>query len=297
MPDSADQDLVWHLGSVPSSLLGVGDWNVNIYDPISDEEYGSHESSAEFLTETFSNSSFAELQRRYNEFKDVMAEVSRAFDSRQLTPQMTQSIETKIGDILTSLRRFDDRTLHALSQRYGHESEEYRTFKQALSYEFDNMFPYRFAWHLRSYSDHRAPVPFRVSQESGLSPSGAVERTFKVVVDSRTLLLSHDWHSLVRSDLELINGEFSIEAVIDGVQLSCRRAYCKMLLALEGSITAALATIRGFAHRVDSAAGFVPVFIKAPPGAGIGPLTVSPISTELADIAETALQEARVIAV
>jgi hypothetical protein len=296
MPDGAAQELSWHLGSVPSSTPTTGHWTLNIGEPISDDEYDSHQSSAGLLTETFPASSFAALQKRYNEFKDSIEGVIAAFDDKSLTPQMVQSIATGIDDTLTALRRFADRTGHSLSQRYGKESQEYLTFKQALSYEFDNMFPYRFAWHLRNYSDHRGPVPFQVKQESELGASGAIGQGVQIVVDSRTLLAGHDWHSLVRPDLEHINGEFSIEAVIDGVQVSCNRAYCKTLLAQEVSITAAMKAIRDLAHRADPPSGFAPVFMKAPLNGGISPITISPISTELADVAETALQQARVLA-
>jgi len=122
-----------------------------------------------------------------------------------------------------------------------------------------------------------------------------VAQQFQVVVDSRALLSNYDWHSLVRRDLEHIDGEFSIEAVIDGVQLSCRRAYCKILLAQEPLIVAAIENIREFARRAAPADDFVAVFIKAPPS-DISSVTFSPISTDLADVAETALQQARVIA-
>jgi len=296
MPNDADKELSWHLGSVPGSLPAGRQWMLNIDEQISDEEYASYQSSAEFLTETFSESSFGALQRRYNEFKDAIQVVAEAFKNKQLTPQMIQAIGTKIDDVLTALRRFADRTGHALSQRFGKDSQECQAFRQSPSYEFDNMFPYRFAWHLRNYSDHRGSVPFQVRQESGLSASGAIEQTFNVVVDSRTLLADYDWHSLVRPDLERINGKFSVEAVMDGLMLSCRRAYCKMLLVQEPSITAAMDNIRMFAGRANPPNGFAPVFIKAPQGTGLSPVTVSPISTELADVAETALQQARVMA-
>ena len=295
MPDETDQELSWHLGSVPSSPPASGRWTLNIGEPISNEEYDSHQASAGLLTETFSNSSFAALQQRYNEFKDTVIAVSQAFVDKQLTPQMIQSIGTKIDDVLTALRRFSDRTGHALSQRYGKESQEYLTFKEALAYEFDNVFAYRFAWHLRNYSDHRGSVPFHVNEESQLVPSGSVQREFRVVVDSRVLLTNYDWHTLVRPDLEHISGEFLLETVMDRVQLSCRQAYCKTLLAQEGSITKAMDNIREFDRRAVAPSDFASVFVQASPS-GISPVTVSPISVELADVAETALQQARVIA-
>jgi hypothetical protein len=296
MPNDADKGLSWHLGSVSTSLPAGRPWTLNIDGPVSDAEYASHRSSVEFLTETLSESSFGALQRSYNEFKDAADRVAEAFKTKQPTPQMIQAISTNIDNVLTALRRFADRTAHALSQRFGKDSQEYLAFTHALSHEFDNMFPYRFAWHLRDYSDHRKAVPFQLKQESRLSASGAVERAFRLVVDSRTILPDHEWHSLVRADLKQINGEFSIEMVLDGLMLSCRRAYCKTLLAQEPSITAAMENIRAFAGRANPPNGFAPVFIQAAEGIGISPVTVSPVSNELADVAQTALQQARVIA-
>lgn len=292
-------EISWHLGAVSPSRLATGAWGIEVSLPISDAEYASHGDSARLLTDTFSNSSFADLQRRYHDFKDAAEEVAKAFTEKRATPQIIQSINTQIEDLLTALRRFADRTAHTLSERYGKESREFAIFTDALSFEFDNSFPYRFAYHLRNFSDHKGAVPIRANQESKPGPGGSIKRTFQLVMNSQTLLDGHDWHSRVRSDLENIGGDFSIEAIADGVQLAARRAYCKMLLAQELAIVSAVEVIRDFARRAAPPTGYAPVFIQAPLDVGVAPseLVVSPISIEIANIAETALQEARAIAI
>jgi len=284
----------WYLGSMPASPPPPGQWTLRFGEAISGDEYASHKASAGLISETISSSSFAELQRRYNRFKAVLSQVASAFAIRQVTPEMTQSIGGELDDVLTALRRFADRTAHALSQRYGKESQEYVTFTRALSYEFDNEFAYRFAWHLRRYSDHRGSIPFQIREESRPGSNETVDRQFWVVLDSRTLLENHDWHSLVRPDLERINGEFPIEPVIDGLHFSCSRAYCKTLLAQEPLIMAAIANIRNFATRAAPTNDVVPIFIRSP-STGISPMTITSVSIELADVAESALRQARVI--
>jgi hypothetical protein len=289
----------WHLGAVSASRTASGVWGIEIGDPISDEEYASHESSAGLLTGTFSDSPFNALQKRYNEYKDTVEEVAQAFEEKRATPDMPQLIAARTDDLLTALRRYADRTAHALSKRYGEESPEYSTFIDALRYEFDNTFAYRFAYHLRNYSDHRGSVPFHIKDESTSSPDGSVQRIFRVVLNSAALLEEHEWHSKVRSDLERINGDFSLDAVADGIQLSCMRAYCKMVLAQEIVIVEAVRNIRDFAARTNCLENYGPVFIEAPLDAqrSLGTMTFSPVRIEMADVAETALEQARTIAI
>jgi hypothetical protein len=299
MPD-IDCELSWHLGSVSNSRsVGAAEgWDINIGEPISRQEYDYHEYHAGFLKETFSDSSFAALQQRYNDFKDAIEEAARIFRERLATTETVPSIAMTLDDMLTALRRFGDRTAHALSERYGKGSSEYRTFKEALSYEFDNMFPYRFAYHLRNYSDHRGSAPLRINEEARLGPDGTVRRVFQVLINRQTLLEGHSWHSLVRLDLERNSGDILLEAIADGMQLACIRAYCKTLLALEPSIITAVKVIRNFADRADPPTDYSPVFIEALLGVVEiwGQVNISPITIELADVAETALRQARALA-
>jgi hypothetical protein len=296
MLDQFNHNYVWHLGSTPTAWSPSDPWTLNIGEPISDGEYASHAASAAFLDEVLAKSAFAGFQESYTEFKQAIAAAAEKFAAKRSTTPSFSVIRRRFDDVLSALRRFDDRTSHALSSRYGTGSTELRTFKQSLSFEFDNQFAYRFCWHLRNYSEHRGIPISRIKQASQLNPDGTVDQAFQAVFDTRVLLRNHDWHTRVRKDLERINGEFSVEATVDELYQSCGRAHCKNLLSQEGEITAAVENIRSFAARATTDNSLAPMFMLANPQnlTTRTPATfkVSVIRTEMIDVAQTALREA-----
>lgn len=294
MPDDNDQPAEWRLAAVSGAPGAPGNWNINLGDSVSDDQYASYETSAALLDELLSSSSFGGLQTRYIEFKDIMERIAEDFANGRALPQSLHIIERSLENLLTALRRFDDRTSHALSQRYGGDSPEFATFKEALSCEFDNVFAYRFAWHLRNYTDHQQSAISRITEESRLGRGGIIERHFLALFDGRVLLADYQWHRSVRRDLERINGEFPVEPVVDMLKDSCNRAYCKMLLAQEPYIAAAVENIRSFTTRATPDGNPVSAFVQTATAERTN-LIFIPISTELADVAEGALQEARAI--
>jgi hypothetical protein len=202
--------------------------------------------------------------------------------------------------LLSAFRRFVDRTSHALSQRYGPDSREAVTFKEAGSHEFDNEFAYRFVYHLRNYSDHRGSPISRIKQASRLTSNGQLERDFDVIFDSRLLLRNHRWHKDVREDLDRIDGEFSAVVIVDALLHSCGRIHCKTVLAQEVNIVAAIENIRILASETTPDIIFGPVFIQVRPREIVSrqmssPINVTAIRTDLADVAEAALREAHLV--
>jgi hypothetical protein len=298
MQDEADQEYVSHLGSTQRGVrLEADPRTYKIGKPISDDRYDSHKADAAFLDEVFTRSAFADLQGRCMDFMRAASAAVEAFQSGQSTSELTPPIRSRFDDLLSAFRRFVDRTPHALSQRYGSKSREITTFKQATSHEFDNEFAYRFIYHLRNYSDHKGSPISRIKQASRVTSDGTVEHDFDVLFDSATLLPNHDWHKRVREDLRRINGEFSAVITVDSLLYSCGRIHCKSLLAQEVSIVAAIENIRILANETPSDSDFGPVFIRIKPqeliSRPISPFTVMVIRTDLADVAEAALKQAR----
>ena len=86
---------------------------------------------------------------------------------------------------------------------------------------------------------------------------------------------------------------------VDALLYSCGRIHCKTLLAQEIKIVAAIENIRTLANETSSESDFGPVFIRAKPleliSRQIGPLNVTVIRTDLADVAEAALQQAHLV--
>lgn len=293
-----DDRCVWHLGSQPRDSVRTDYRALNIGKPISDVQYESHQLSSSFLEETFNASAFAGFQKRYNHLKMTMSS-SAATDART-TQSVIQLIHQQLDDLLSALRRFDDRTSHALSQRYGADSRELAAFKQALSFEFDEEFAYRFSWHLRNYSDHRGSPISHIRRTPWYPIPDLLQQRFEPLFNSESLLANHDWHTRPKEDLQEIDGEFLVGPVVDALHSSCKRAYCKGLLAQETSITAALEIIQNFSKEATTNDNLRPLFIRVNSRKQVAqtsvPLPVSVVRVDLADAAEAGIQEARVVA-
>ena len=300
-PDSettvtGDGPYVWHLGST-QRRPPANPRTINVGAEVADAEYDSYRSAVELLDQALAKSPFAALQERCMDFMRATSDALEAFKAGQSTTPLTPVIRSKFDDLLSAFRRFADRTAHLLSQRYRPDSEEVRVLKLAMAYEFDHEFAYRFMCHLRNYSEHRHVPIARIKQASTLRPDGRVEHDLDVLLDSRKLLPDHDWHRQVRADLAGINGEFSAVVTVDALLQACGRVHCKALLSQEAVITAAAASIHALAGRIATDDVLGPVLVQVRRSELIArqvasPLNITPIRTDLAEVAEVALRQA-----
>jgi hypothetical protein len=286
----------WHLAST-SRRPSAASRTFNVGPPIADAEYRSYRSHVELLEEALAKSPFAALQERCMEFMRATSDALEAFKVGNSTTPLTPVIRSKFDDVLSAFRRFTDRTAHLLSQRYGPDAREVLVLAQGMSNEFDHEFAYRFMYHLRNYSEHRGTPIARIAQASRLTPEGRIEHSLDVLLDSRKLLLDYDWHRQVRADLARINGEFSAVVTVDALLHACGRVHCKVLLAQEADITAAATGVQALAGRIatDDISG--PVLLQAKAGEltirqVTSPLNITPIRTDLAELAKVALLQA-----
>jgi len=287
---------VWHLGFTQRHPP-ANPRTVNVGAEVADAEYDSYRSAVELLDQALPKSAFAALQERCMDYMRATSDALEAFKAGQSTTPLTPVIRGKFDDLLSAFRRFADRTAHLLSQRYGPDSEEVRVLKRAMSYEFDHEFAYRFMYHLRNYSEHRGAPIARIKQTSTLRPDSQVEHDLDVLFDSRKLLSGHDWHRHVRADLSGINGEFSAVVTVDALLQACGRVHCKALLSQEAVITAAAASIHALAGRIATDDVLGPVLVQVRRSELIArqvasPLNITPIRTDLAEVAEVALRQA-----
>jgi hypothetical protein len=292
---SKDQ-YVWHLASTQRSS-SAAPRTFNVGDPIADAEYRSYRSDVELLEQVLAKSPFAAFQGRCMEFMRATSDALEAFKAGRSTTPITPMIRSKFEDVLSAFRRFIDRTTHLLSQRYGPNSGEVRMLTQAMSYEFDNEFAYRFMYHLRNYSEHRGTPIARIAQASRLTPEGRTEHSIDVLLDSKKLLADYDWHRRVRADLARINGEFSAVVTIDALLYACGRVHCKALLAQRTTIMSAAAGIQAPADRIATDEILGPVLLQSKPSEltarqVTSPLKIIAIRTDLAEVAAVALQQA-----
>jgi hypothetical protein len=298
MSTKIESGYAWYIGAT-QRIISIGEvrtWHLG--RQITDARYDSYQSDAALLREVLENSSFAGLQARCMDFMRAAAAADEAFREGRSTRDITPPIRSKFDDLLSAFRRFTDRTPHALSQRYGDQSDEIGIFKAAASHEFDNEFAYRFINNLRNYSDHAGSPISRITQTSKLNADGTTQYTFDVLFNSQTLLVSNKkWHTRVRQDLTEMVNEFSAIIIVDALLYSCGRIHCRTLIAQELCITSAIERIRTLAAEAPQAADLGPVlmhvkieeFIARRP---VSPLNVTTVRTDLADVAETALREA-----
>lgn len=297
--DANKSEYIWYIASTQRNPAGASR-TFNIGVPITDAEYRSYRSNVELLEEALAKSPFAAFQGRCMEFMHATSDALEAFKAGQSTTSLTPVVRSAFEDVLSAFRRFTDRTTHLLSQRYGPDSTEVCALTQAMSREFDTEFAYRFMYHLRNYSEHRGTPIARVAQMSSLGPDGRVEHSFDVLLDSNKLLAHHDWNRHVRADLARINGEFSAVVTVDALLNACGRVHCKSLLVQENYLTSAAADIQALAGRIATDEIIGPVLLQAKPTEliarqVISPFNITPVRTDLAQVAAVALQEARTV--
>lgn len=294
----SDDGYAWYLGATQQALSAGVARTYTIGEEISVSRHELYTSDFELLREVLEDSAFAGLQDRCMGFMRAAADAQEAFRSGRSTRDLTPVIRSRFDDLLSAFRRFVDRTPHALSQRYGSESEELTKFRAAASYEFDHEFAYRFINQLRNHSDHAGSPILRIEQSSELRAYQGVQQNFDVVFDSETLLASYRWRKDVRTGLEKIGGEFSAIVIVDALLHSCGRIHCKTLLSQEDVITSAIRNIRTLANEAPAGRNLSPVLMRARieefrTGRPVSPFTVTVVRTDLADVAEAALRQAR----
>ncbi|QDK80826.1 hypothetical protein EXU85_20325 [Spirosoma sp. KCTC 42546] len=95
---------------------------------------------------------FLEINKTYNE---QMAKIEPAIFDINYDSEISFINTNRIfTNYINSCRIFIDHLDGKLNHKYGKESFEYKTFKQAKSYCYDNYFSYKFFYHLRNYAEH-----------------------------------------------------------------------------------------------------------------------------------------------
>lgn len=133
---------------------------------------------------------------------------------RRISLDVEVELNRRVMALLSSFRAFIDHTEHALSSRYGRESDELDSFRRACAAEYDNEFAYRFASRLRNYAQHRdLPIGHTKLTAPSKRTRQAAEVSLECVRD-QLLASGFDWKSL-RSELEVQPESRNIHTTID----------------------------------------------------------------------------------
>jgi len=208
------------------------------------EEVQALKSANNLLGELTTGSPYMKFQNCYNDFFKELDEQSYKSANGKLVQHELENIFGKLDSLMSSLKGFEDRTRSLISSRYGKDSDQMNIFKEALSYEFDNAFAYRFCYHLRNYSQHNGSQVGTITSKAELKGNQPISIT-EIILNSNYLLNSYDnWHSKIKQDLRSINSDFSLIPILRNLRFSCFRAYAKYLLSQESDITDAIQSIQ-----------------------------------------------------
>jgi hypothetical protein len=262
------------------------------------EELERMVAASALLTELTETSAYKVLQDKYRILKDHIGIVTRQAASKSQNQHDILDINNKLDDLLSALKAFEDRTKHNISQRYGVESDVMKTFKAALAWEFDNIFAYRFCYHLRNYSQH-CGAPISNIQASAYAENGRIITYCKLTMRSHHLLKQYDWHSMVKSDLENSPDEFDMGPVLEALMASCSRVYAKLLISNEEYINEACEVISQMAGEISHGEWPILVGIKRgiKQGDQLETIRIRPVKLNLVTAVNGALQQSKAILV
>ncbi len=243
-------------------------------EELSTSQVADAKQAESLLAEFTENSHYAVLQDQLRAFFLVIDDVTRERPQSPISmARAARRATTALHNVLSSQRAFDDATSHAISCRYGKASEAYRTFKTALSEEYDNEVAYRLTYKLRNCVQHCASV---LKLELTLKGSaGATEAVLVPMLSSHDLLARYqEWGQLVRRDLTEIDGVIRVDELLDLMMQCCSRAYARLILSVRKELEAAAASLIDLDMRApEKESNGYPLIVSLfdPPIAGRGP--------------------------
>lgn len=162
--------------------------------------------------------SYEHVRRDYDDLVQYTSGIRQLMDEHGTSPDLALDVEVELNRrvmaLLSSFRAFLDHTEHALSRRFGRESDELRSFRRGCAAEYDSEFSYRFATRLRNYAQHR-DLPIGYPKLTGASKitGHSAEISLECVRD-QLLTSGFDWKSL-RAELEAQPQSWNIHTTID----------------------------------------------------------------------------------
>jgi hypothetical protein len=245
------------IGNAHCSVTPAKDGNqptLLVTTPVPEARLRELNSATELLAEVCEVGEFHTLKRRYLDLANAIATCEVGGNQPQAQASMEKVIDS-FDSLLTSLRAFDDRTSHALSDRHGSQSAVLNDFKKSLSVEYDLNFAYRFCARLRNYGQHLGSPISGIRMNSKLAADGQIASGFEVYFDAASLLEKFNGWSTVKADLQHINGEFALPPIAESLMDSCTKIHCKLVLSREQEISDAVNLILEVAQEAATDGG------------------------------------------
>ncbi len=192
---------------------------------LGEDEYRRYVRDATMVLGFFSDYEQYEMVRHaYGEYLYLLERQAEALANHLLISevgryQLVHNINRRLRSFFSEFRVFLDYTETKLKRRYGRDSAQVATFKEACSRRFDDSFAYRFVYKLRNYALH-VDLPLNaMSLASGEGKFDAenprTHNRLAVRVDRDTLLNDgFDWGRHVRPGLEKLPPSFELNPII-----------------------------------------------------------------------------------
>ena len=187
---------------------------------LSEEDYTDYRSAVHHLI----------AFRNWRRLIDMVRENRREFDDAVTLADQTVSASPTLGvardaidfdlnrrllNFLTAMRFFLDHTETRLKRRYGKESAVVEVFKTSISASYDEVFAYRFLYHLRNVAQHCSIPIGHIKTESHALPAGGSQRSVTFGFDTPQLLEAGGWKQPVKSELEAAPTLLVVPPLID----------------------------------------------------------------------------------
>ncbi|WP_319479102.1 hypothetical protein [uncultured Draconibacterium sp.] len=135
------------------------------------------------------------LRRKVLQFQQIL----NIFQDIKVTiTNNPQNLSRLISEMLSNFRAFLDYWETSLKKEFNKNSIQVQSFKKATSFEYDNMFDYRFVYELRNYIQHCGMPNFLVKSILDINEN----KIYEVALNPKELLNNFNWKPSVRKDLE-----------------------------------------------------------------------------------------------
>ena len=167
-----------------------------------DAEAESIRSAASFCRRYVIMPFYRLLYSSHRVWQQTVARLSE-FNKDEMVPASVDDLLGALVGWLLVWRLIIDQTAHDVSSRFGKESNEFRTLKQAKSDAYDSHQGYRLAEAIRNMVQHQELPPFNLSKSEGADPgTGDVISEVSLILPVSWLLDSPKCPARIKAEFE-----------------------------------------------------------------------------------------------
>lgn len=254
------------------SLRGRDDPNPVIsiaYEP-NNAELLKFKAAVRELNEWAVSDAYRIVEQAYINFQETHKAVEQAMTNQKGAHDAMLALNTSFLGLLSMFRLYIDHTETKLKRSdHSSASQEYKSFKEAASQEYDSHFAYRFCWELRNYTQHCGFPIHKLEFSEGYVPGTQdIESKFDALFIQERLIRYHTrWKEKVRNDILAMESRFSIFPIAEQLITSLRVIHQTMMKIYKPRLTAAATIIKEAAEKATEKEPGYPCIFTLPTSA------------------------------